>query len=218
MKALLASLIGNPRVVHLPPEECVFCQIATRKHRDSQTIIYEDDTIVIFPDIKPAAVGHFQIVTKKHILNVDTLIENPTREHYDLGTFSIDWFIIRLIDRSMALCIAVRHMLEKGQEVLLLQLQLQTEAKDGAQAQEQQGSSSLSLYNNSSSSNNNNKTTTTSRLKFGFHMEPFHSVLHLHMHAFILPHVPRWGVWKYHPYTPWWLPAQDLLAQLQALL
>lgn len=88
MKALLARLIGNPRVVHLPPEECVFCQIVSRKHKDAQTIIYEDDTIVIFPDIRPAAVGHYQIVTKKHILNVDTLIENPTKEHYNLGTLS----------------------------------------------------------------------------------------------------------------------------------
>jgi diadenosine tetraphosphate (Ap4A) HIT family hydrolase len=88
MKALLARLIGNPRVVHLSPEECVFCQIVSRKHKDSQTIIYEDDTIVIFPDIRPAAVGHYQIVSKKHILNVDTLIENPTKEHYNLGTLS----------------------------------------------------------------------------------------------------------------------------------
>eukprot|EP00890_Picochlorum_soloecismus_P004408 jgi/Picsp_1/4969/NSC_02332-R1_histidine triad family protein len=190
MKALLARLIGNPRVVHLSPEECVFCQIVAKNHKDSQTIIYEDDKIVIFPDIRPAAVGHYQIVGKEHILNVDTLIENPTREHYDL----------------------VRHMLEKGQEVLLVQLETLSRRLD---VDEQTGDAGASADQDEQKCSS---PLPSSRLKFGFHMEPFHSVLHLHMHGFILPHVPPWSVWKYHPYMPWWLPAQDLLTQLQSLI
>jgi hypothetical protein len=54
-------------------------------------------------------------------------------------------------------------------------------------------------------------------LKFGFHLEPFHSVLHLHMHAFALPHKPlaSWFGLKYSTLAPWWKPAEALLAELK---
>ena len=39
--------------------------------------------------------------------------------------------------------------------------------------------------------------TTTPDTKFGFHLPPFNSVDHLHMHAFALPFYPPWKEHKY---------------------
>ena len=76
MKPLLARLLGNPKVEYLPPERCIFCRIIHGKHDDSKSIVYEDDQCVVFPDIKPAAVAHFQVVSRKHIINVNALEAN----------------------------------------------------------------------------------------------------------------------------------------------
>lgn len=83
MKNFLARIIGNPEVVDLPPEKCVFCQIAGGHHRDSRTIVYEDETLVVFPDIRPAGRAHYQVVPKQHRINVDALRRGQA--DYDLG-------------------------------------------------------------------------------------------------------------------------------------
>ena len=46
--------------------------------------------------------------------------------------------------------------------------------------------------------------------KLGYHANGWHSVDHLHLHAFALPHQPAWKVWKYAAGTPWWLSAEAL--------
>lgn len=45
--------------------DCIFCKIANKELPSD--IRYEDDQIVVFPDIKPAAPVHWLIVPKKHI-------------------------------------------------------------------------------------------------------------------------------------------------------
>lgn len=53
-----------------------------------------------------------------------------------------------------------------------------------------------------------------SRVKLGYHVPPFVSVDHLHLHAFALPHVPRWkGVVKYS-LPGVWCPSDRLVASL----
>mmetsp|Transcript_35403 Transcript_35403/g.67730 ORF Transcript_35403/g.67730 Transcript_35403/m.67730 type:complete len:214 (+) Transcript_35403:236-877(+) len=56
--------------------------------------------------------------------------------------------------------------------------------------------------------------------KFGFHVPPFNSVHHLHLHCFALPISPSWKEWKYSelsalPFTTY-ISAERLLQQLQA--
>jgi hypothetical protein len=61
----------------------VFCRIADGGHRDSKTILYEDDRLVCFPDISPSGAAHFQVVPKEHLLNVASL--QAGEEHQELG-------------------------------------------------------------------------------------------------------------------------------------
>ena len=50
--------------------------------------------------------------------------------------------------------------------------------------------------------------------QFGYHLPPFNSVDHLHLHCFALPFVPRWKSLKYTSAAGchlWYLPAEALL-------
>lgn len=58
-------------------EDCLFCKISGNK-TDTE-IIYENDTLVSFHDINPAAPVHLLIVPKKHIRSVNDLT-NEDRE------------------------------------------------------------------------------------------------------------------------------------------
>ena len=58
-------------------EDCIFCKIANKLTETE--IIYEDDKIIAFNDIKPLAPVHILIIPKKHIASVDHLeIEDKT--------------------------------------------------------------------------------------------------------------------------------------------
>lgn len=50
--------------------------------------------------------------------------------------------------------------------------------------------------------------------RFGYHLPPFNSVDHLHLHCFGLPFAPAWKAWKYETtlgVSLWWLPKAKLL-------
>lgn len=49
-------------------QECIFCKIAAKEVPVS--VIYEDEHIIVFPDIEPAAPVHVLLITKKHIANL----------------------------------------------------------------------------------------------------------------------------------------------------
>ena len=49
--------------------ECIFCRIANKLNQAK--IVYEDEKILAFKDIKPQAPIHLLIIPKKHIPSVD---------------------------------------------------------------------------------------------------------------------------------------------------
>uniref|UniRef100_A0A069DNX0 Adenosine 5'-monophosphoramidase HINT3 n=1 Tax=Panstrongylus megistus TaxID=65343 RepID=A0A069DNX0_9HEMI len=55
-------------------DNCVFCDII--RENDKNKITFEDELVVIFPDIKPASSSHYLVVPKIHILDVKQL--NPS--------------------------------------------------------------------------------------------------------------------------------------------
>lgn len=52
-------------------EECIFCKIANKEALAE--VVYEDDKIIAFKDIRPQAPIHLLIIPKKHIPSVDHL-------------------------------------------------------------------------------------------------------------------------------------------------
>ncbi len=52
---------------------CLFCQIAA--HELPADIIYEDEEVIVFKDINPAAPVHLLIVPRKHLDSLNSLDE-----------------------------------------------------------------------------------------------------------------------------------------------
>ena len=49
-------------------KDCIFCKIINREI--PSTIVYEDETVIAFNDVNPAAPIHILVVPKKHIEKV----------------------------------------------------------------------------------------------------------------------------------------------------
>ena len=48
----------------------------------------------------------------------------------------------------------------------------------------------------------------------GFHVPPFHSVNHLHMHCIALPFTQPFASWRYGPNLPWFVTVQHIIDRL----
>jgi len=55
-------------------DDCIFCKIASGQI--PAKILYQDDSVVAFPDINPATPVHILIIPKKHIPSVLDLSED----------------------------------------------------------------------------------------------------------------------------------------------
>lgn len=49
--------------------DCLFCQIANGKI--PATIVYEDETLICFKDINPAAPAHILLIPREHIATIN---------------------------------------------------------------------------------------------------------------------------------------------------
>lgn len=56
-------------------DKCIFCQIASKQLPTN--VVYEDDYVIAFLDIRPSNPGHTLVVPKKHY---ETLIDVPEEE------------------------------------------------------------------------------------------------------------------------------------------
>lgn len=50
---------------------CLFCKIVNRKQ--SAEILYENEEVMVFKDIKPASKHHYLVIPKKHIKGANCL-------------------------------------------------------------------------------------------------------------------------------------------------
>jgi histidine triad (HIT) family protein len=54
-------------------KDCIFCKIIEKKI--PADIVFEDERVIVFKDIKPKAPIHLLIVPKKHIISVNEIEE-----------------------------------------------------------------------------------------------------------------------------------------------
>jgi histidine triad (HIT) family protein len=95
-------------------EDCIFCKIARKEI--SAEIVYEDDSVLAFKDIHPAAPVHFLIIPKRHIPTVLDIREE------DKGLAGHIQFVAAGIARELGLAekgfrIVVNCLKDAGQDV-----------------------------------------------------------------------------------------------------
>lgn len=72
-----------------PKENCIFCEIINKNSPETK-IVFENETVLVFRDIRPASDFHFLAVPKIHLDNCKSL--KP--EHRPLSKF--DWCCNRI--------------------------------------------------------------------------------------------------------------------------
>jgi histidine triad (HIT) family protein len=63
--------------------DCIFCKIVRKE--EFAAVLYEDDDIMAFMDIKPINEGHSLVITKKHAVLVDELAEELYLKLFHVG-------------------------------------------------------------------------------------------------------------------------------------
>jgi hypothetical protein len=53
------------------------------------------------------------------------------------------------------------------------------------------------------------------QVQMGFHVPPFNSVNHLHLHVISLPYNNLWRKLKYQPRMPWFAKVNDVMTHLK---
>ena len=59
-------------------DDCLFCKIIAGKIPSKK--VYEDELVFVFEDINPKAPTHVLIIPKKHIVGVNTLTHQRSRD------------------------------------------------------------------------------------------------------------------------------------------
>ena len=98
-------------------EDCIFCKII--KKEISSEIVYEDERVIAFKDVNPAAPIHILVVPKKHIVN---LLE-VSKEDSDLISYMYQVINTIAIENGFAengFRVIVNCGKDSGQEVMHL--------------------------------------------------------------------------------------------------
>ena len=98
-------------------EDCIFCKII--KKEIPSEIVYEDERVIAFKDVNPAAPIHILVVPKKHIVN---LLE-VSREDSDLISYIYQVINTIAIENGFAekgFRVIVNCGKDSGQEVMHL--------------------------------------------------------------------------------------------------
>ncbi len=87
---------------------CIFCAIAAGQAEAS--VVYEDETVVVFMDLYPVTPGHLLVVPRKHAAGLEDL-DGATSAH----VWSVGHDMARVLRRSDMRCEGINVLLCDGE-------------------------------------------------------------------------------------------------------
>lgn len=90
------------------PHECIFCAIVTGQAEAS--VVFEDETVVVFMDLNPVVPGHLLVVPRVHAVGLEDL-DRATSAH----VWSVGHEMARALRRSSMRCEGINVLLCDGE-------------------------------------------------------------------------------------------------------
>lgn len=100
-------------------ENCIFCKIAEK--REFAAILYEDEDVIAFMDIKPINEGHALVIPKKHVELIEELDEDLYLKLFPIAR-KIACRIKEKIPETTAINYFVADGKDAGQEIFHIHL------------------------------------------------------------------------------------------------
>ncbi|KDN40957.1 hypothetical protein K437DRAFT_275581 [Tilletiaria anomala UBC 951] len=174
--------VADPPIPLPASANCIFCN-PTRA--GGFRIVHEDNSFIAFYDRSPAARVHLLVVPRVHIANVKTLRSRRQGEGKGDGNDD-DAKLIKQMHAfgQLAIDIAARelqHDTDKGAGCASIETRAKMRPGQERYADE---------------------VGIPGARRFGFHIPPFRSVDHLHLHCLLLPFVSPLKALKYHVTLP----------------
>ena len=88
--------------------ECIFCAIVAKKAEAS--VVYEDETVVVFMDLNPVTPGHLLVVPRKHAVGLED-VGAATSAH----VWSVGHQMAQALRRSGLRCEGINVFLADGE-------------------------------------------------------------------------------------------------------
>lgn len=88
--------------------ECIFCAIVARQGEAS--VVFEDETVVVFMDLNPVTPGHLLVVPRNHVVGLED-IDEATSAH----VWSVGHDMARALRRSRMRCEGINVFLCDGE-------------------------------------------------------------------------------------------------------
>ena len=87
---------------------CIFCAIVARESEAS--VVYEDETVVVFMDLNPVTPGHLLVVPREHAVGLDDLDQATSARVWEVGRD-----MARALRRSRVRCEGINVLVCDGE-------------------------------------------------------------------------------------------------------
>ncbi|GIY45400.1 histidine triad nucleotide-binding protein 3 [Caerostris extrusa] len=174
-------------------EKCLFCCIKDK----STEIIFEDEEYLAFRDIKPATSHHYLIIPKSHMTNTSSLLPSDIPIELCTLIYFHQTFLSTHILPFIVCQFSILSFERPGKNLQMNDFKNKRLVEIGE----------IILKNNSAS---------ISDARFGFHVPPFNSIRHLHLHA--ISCVNEMGFISrliFKPDSYWFITASTLIEKLE---
>ncbi|XP_006512886.1 adenosine 5'-monophosphoramidase HINT3 isoform X1 [Mus musculus] len=194
-----AGLVGEPDPEGSSPgtseswnydSNCVFCRVAAGQEPKTELFHCENEDLVCFKDIKPAALYHYLVVPKKHIGSCKDLNKDHIEMVYSRSV------LVAVFTRVWVSLAVLYGTLQRINETRLFRVESMVAA----------GKTMLER----------NNFTDFTDVRMGFHVPPFCSISHLHLH--VIAPVKEFGFLSklvYRQDSYWFVTVDYLLEKLR---